>query len=64
MNTKNALLSLLTVSALAIGLAGCQKEGPAERAGKQIDNATETAGEKIQEAGQDIQRAADDAKKD
>jgi len=63
MNTKKALLSLLTVSTLAFGLAACEKEGPAERAGKQIDNATETAGEKIQEAGQDIQHAADDAKK-
>lgn len=63
MNTKKTLLSLLAASLLTVGLAACQKEGPAEKAGKEIDNAAATAGEKIQEAGKDIQRSADDAKR-
>ena len=63
MNIKKPLLSLMTVGLLAVGLSACQKEGPAERAGKQVDNAAASAGEKMKEAGQDIQKAADDAKK-
>lgn len=35
---------------LCLGLAGCQEEGPAEKAGKDIDQAVEQAGEKLEEA--------------
>lgn len=45
------------------GAAGCQKEGPAERAGKQIDQAVEKAGDKVERAGEKIQDTARDAKK-
>lgn len=49
---------------LLSGLSACQKpEGPAERAGKSIDNATQQAGQEIEKAGQKIQDAADGAKK-
>lgn len=63
MNTKKSLFSFLAISLLAVGLAGCQKEGPAEKAGKEIDNATATAGEKMKEVGQDIHKSAEDAKR-
>ena len=76
MHTKKILLTVLAGGLLAFGLAACNKaqEGPAERAGKKIDEAATTAadkieevtakvGEKMQEAGKDIQKAADDAKK-
>lgn len=49
---------------LAVALFGCQKqEGPAERAGKQIDNAVDKTGQQIEKAGDKIEDAAKDAKK-
>jgi hypothetical protein len=56
-------------------LGGCErKEGPAERAGKQVgesvgkagrsvDDAVDTAGRKIERAGEKLQDASRDAKK-
>jgi hypothetical protein len=46
--------------ALALtGVGGCQKkEGPAETAGKKIDQAVEKAGENVERAGEKIQDAA------
>jgi len=52
------------LSLLVAGLSACEKkEGPAERAGKEIDKAVQSAGQKLEKAGQDIQDAAKDAKK-
>jgi len=52
------------VAALSFAMAACQPhEGPAERAGKSIDNAAEKAGQKIENAGEKIEDAAKDAKK-
>ncbi len=60
--TKNAAM-LLAMVLLAAGVAGCQKEeGPAERAGRNMDNAMEKAGESIERAGEKVQDAARDAK--
>ncbi len=57
---RNALIMI----ALAAAISACQKpEGPAERAGKAVDNATDKAGQQIEKAGQDIQDAAKDNKK-
>ena len=65
----------LAASILVVGLSACEKkEGPAERAGKEIDKAVEKsgqevnkavekAGEQVEKAGQQIQGAAKDAKK-
>lgn len=41
------LISLLAF--LGIGTIGCEREGPAERTGKKIDNAAEQVGEKVEE---------------
>lgn len=61
--SKN-LLTILALSGLIAGLAACQKEeGPAERAGKAMDNAVKKAGEQIEKAGEKIQDAAKEAKK-
>jgi predicted small secreted protein len=54
----------MVVSSLAMVLAGCpQKEGPAELAGKSVDKAVDTAGQKIEKAGESIQDAAKGEKK-
>lgn len=47
---------LLVPAVVALLLAGCDREGPAERAGEQIDQATERAGEKMESA---TERAGD-----
>ena len=63
-----AILNLATgavVAAMLIGLiAGCQKEeGPAEKAGKEVDKAVKKVGEKIEKVGESIQDAAKGDKK-
>lgn len=40
------------------GLAACQQEGPAERAGKQADQAMEKLGQQVEKAGESLQDAA------
>jgi hypothetical protein len=45
----------VVMTALLMALSGCQKqEGPAEKAGKEIDKSIEKAGEKIDQAGQKV----------
>lgn len=63
LTTTTMATAVLTV--LLAALAGCQKqEGPAERAGKTIDNAVEKSGEKIDETkeklGEKIEKAGED----
>lgn len=49
----------LFASALLVALPGCQKhEGPAERAGKSIDETVTKAGDQIEKAGDAIKDAA------
>ena len=52
-------------AAMLLGLVpGCQKqEGPAERAGKEVDKAVEKVGQQIEKAGDSIQDAAKGDKK-
>ena len=47
---------LLIVSLIAI--AGCTREGPAEKAGRQVDKAGEAASRNIEKAGENIRDAA------
>jgi hypothetical protein len=54
----------VVMSALLMVLPGCQRqEGPAEKAGKQIDKAAEQAGETIDKAGvkigQEVEKAGE-----
>ncbi|WP_301101112.1 hypothetical protein [Propionivibrio sp.] len=49
----------LVIGALFATLPACQKqEGPAERAGKEVDKAADKVGQKIEKAGEKIQDAA------
>ena len=48
----------LAAAVLVTSLSACQKEGPAERAGKEIDKTVEKAGQQIEKAGQKIEDAA------
>jgi hypothetical protein len=40
-------------------LAACEKEGPAERAGKTLDNAVDDAGDAVEDAGDKVKDAVD-----
>jgi hypothetical protein len=58
----------LVSGVLVLALAGCEEEGPAERAGKRLDNAmddmrnqADDAGEEVEEALEDAQRKFDEA---
>lgn len=72
---SRSVIATLVLGALVAGLSGCQKkEGPAERAGKEIDKAVEKSGqqidksvgnvgEKIEKAGEKMQDKAKDVRK-
>jgi hyperosmotically inducible protein len=47
-------LFLLFCLVFVFGLAGCQKEGTAEKAGQKIDKATESAGKKVEKVGEAV----------
>ena len=57
----NKLLMIAGLSAV-IGLAGCQEEGPAEKAGKKIDRAAEKAERQIDQAAEKANKKIDNAK--
>ena len=56
-------LLLACTAAASLVLSACEKEGPAERAGKAIDQSAERIGEKVEnatdKAGEAIERAGD-----
>jgi len=64
MKLRKSVGAALVMSALLAALFGCQKqEGPAERAGKEVDKAVEKVGQQIEKAGDSIQDAATSDKK-
>jgi predicted small lipoprotein YifL len=63
MKRRATVSAALVMSALLAMLAGCEREGPAEHAGKQVDKAVDKAGQQIEKAGDRIQDAAKGDKK-
>jgi hypothetical protein len=64
MERQKIIVTAIALSAIITALAACQKEpGPAEKAGKTVDNATEKAGQQIEKAGENIQDTAKGNKK-
>jgi len=56
------LIVVLSVALLALGPVGCQKkEGPAEEAGKKVDQAVEKAGSAAKEAAEKAEKKLDEA---
>ncbi len=57
-------LCVLVASLALIGVVGCEKEGPAEKAGKEIDKAVletgKTALEKAKKVGKALEEAAEE----
>ena len=65
MTTKDRFVSGAVVAAMLFGLAlvGCEKAGPAEQAGKAVDNAVEKAGKQMEKAGDAVEDAVERDKK-
>lgn len=64
MQRGKSLNAGLAIAALLLALSGCQKqEGPAERAGKSVDNAVDKVGQQVEKAGDKIQDTAKSDKK-
>ena len=62
LNPRNAVYVFIATCSLAI--AACQPaEGPAERAGKNIDNAAKKVGEQVDKTADKAKEALNDAKK-
>ena len=47
---RKAMVVCCVVAFLAVSFTACEKEGPAEKAGKKIDQAFDAAKEKVHEA--------------
>jgi hypothetical protein len=45
--------------AVALGTAGCEQKGPAEKAGEKIDHAVATAGSAVKDTGDKMKDAFD-----
>lgn len=55
--SKNFASGIATMVFL-VALCACQKEGPAEHAGRELDHAVDNAGQQIEKAGEKIQDTA------
>jgi hypothetical protein len=62
MKLTQHLATAMIVSLLLVALPGCQKQGPAERAGEALDDAATSLGEHVEDAGDAIQDAAESDK--
>ncbi|MBF8177941.1 hypothetical protein [Herminiimonas contaminans] len=60
---KNMAMTILATGIMALSLSACHKEGPAEKAGKEMDKTMDKAGQQIEKAGEKIENAAKDAQK-
>ncbi len=50
MKFSKTILATLLVSALMITLSACERQGPLEKAGEEIDDKVEDAGDAIEDA--------------
>lgn len=59
MEWKRVLFSTLATVMLMGTMAACDREGPAERAGRSVDEGVERAGEEMERAGEGAERATE-----
>lgn len=51
------LKRLVVVALVGLTLSACQKEGPAEKAGKEVDKAAEDLGQSMEKAADSVKEA-------
>jgi hypothetical protein len=54
MKVNSGIAAAIALSFAVAGLAACDRDGPAERAGEKMDNAAKNVGEKMENAGEKI----------
>jgi hypothetical protein len=54
---KQGILSAILSGMLVLGLSACEKEGPAEKAGKAMDEAASDVAEKAEETKEAVEEA-------
>lgn len=60
MRFRTTMMGAVASAAIALlALPACEREGPAERAGEQIDRGVEKAGESLERAGDRVQDRTD-----
>jgi len=62
-NVIKTVVVTLLLGCFIVGISGCKKEGPAERAGREIDRSAAKAGKEIEKAGEKVLDAIKDLKK-
>jgi hypothetical protein len=60
---SRSAVAVLALCAFLAGMTGCKKEGPAERAGKEIDKTSKKVEKNIEKAGEKMKDAINDMKK-
>lgn len=60
MNMNEHWKSMGIAMLLVVGLAACDKPGPAETAGKKMDETADAAGQKLGQAADKVEQAAED----
>ncbi len=50
---------LISVALAGAGLSGCKQEGPAETAGKKVDEAVDKTGKAMDKAGEEVGKAVE-----
>lgn len=56
--TASNVTRILFAALLCVGMAACEKKGPAETAGEKIDNATTDIGNKIEDKCEEAKESA------
>lgn len=64
MFTYKTLLIAVLIGCLSIAVVSCETEGPAEKAGEEIDQTVEKTGEKVEDAGEAVKEKAEEAKEE
>jgi len=62
MRSRSIALALLLTSLTSGATIACHQEGPAERAGKALDQAADDVGDAAKDAGQAVEDAAESAR--
>lgn len=57
MHMFKTLAVALCASLSLMALTGCEQEGPAEKAGKDVDQAVEDAGDAVEDTGEKLKEA-------
>jgi hypothetical protein len=60
MKIYNGIVAAILAGLMLTGLSGCEQEGPAERAGKAVDEAIEDTGEAIEDAQEKVEDAIEE----